>query len=290
MRLSLRNSGFSVFLLVLSGTQLGGCASLVSNAASGLADNLSIAILNQDDPETVRAGMPSYMLLMDSFVEGSPDDSAMLGAAANLYASYGAIFADDEGRASRLTARARDYAHRGICVEYVAACKWRELNYDDFVATLGDLTRQHADAVYVYSFATLVYLRAHSSDWNSLAELPQAEALLKRYLEISGDSASGSAHMYLGVILTLLPPAMGGKPEEARQHFEKAIALSGGKDLGAKIEFAKGYAKLLYDRELHDQLVNEVLDASPYADGLTLTNVMAQKQALTLRIEADDYF
>jgi hypothetical protein len=96
--------------------------------------------------------------------------------------------------------------------------------------------------------------------------------------------------MYLGVILTLLPPAMGGKPEEARQHFEKAIALSGGKDLGAKIEFAKGYAKLLYDRELHDQLVNEVLDASPYADGLTLTNVMAQKQALTLRIEADDYF
>ena len=290
MRPPLLNSRFSVLLLVLSGLQLGGCASLVSNAASGLADNLSTAILNQDDPETVRAGMPSYMLLMDSFVEGSPDNSAMLGAAANLYASYGAIFADDEARASRLTARARDYAHRGICVEYVAACGWRDLNYDDFVATLGDLTKRHADAVYVYSFATLVYLRAHSSDWNSLAELPQAEALLKRYLEISGDSASGSAHMYLGVLLTLLPPAMGGKPEEARQHFEKAIALSGGKDLGAKIEFAKGYAKLLYDRELHDQLVNEVLDASPYADGLTLTNVMAQKQALNLRIEADDYF
>jgi hypothetical protein len=72
---------------------LSGCASLISNAASGLADNLSSAILNQDDPETVRAGMPSYMLLMDSFVEGSPDDPAMLGAAANLYASYGAVFA-----------------------------------------------------------------------------------------------------------------------------------------------------------------------------------------------------
>jgi hypothetical protein len=52
---------------------LSGCASLISNAASDLSDNLSAAMLNQDDPETVRAGMPSYMLLMDSFVEGSPD-------------------------------------------------------------------------------------------------------------------------------------------------------------------------------------------------------------------------
>jgi len=262
----------------------------MSNAASGLADNLSSAILNQDDPETVRAGMPSYMLLMDSFVEGSPDDPAMLGAAANLYASYGAVFADDEVRASRLTKRARDYALRGICVTYVAACEWRELNYDDFVATLGGLTKKHADAVYVYSFATLAFLRAHSSDMNSLAELPQAEALVKRYLEISGDAPKASAHTYLGIILTIFPPSLGGKPEEAREHFEKAIEMSGGKDLGAKVEFAKGYAKTLYEKELHDQLVDEVLSASPYADGLTLANVIAQEEALKLRAEADDYF
>ena len=280
----------SSLALLLAVSMLSGCASLMSNAASGLADNLSSAIFNQDDPETVRAGMPSYMLLMDSFVEGSPDDPAMLGAAANLYASYGAVFADDEVRASRLTKRARDYALKGICVTYAAACEWRDLSYDDFVATLDGLTGKHADAVYVYSFATLTYLRAHQSDMNSLAELPQAEALVKRYLEISGEAPKASAHMYLGIILTIFPPSLGGKPEEAREHFEKAIEMSGGKDLGAKVEFAKGYAKLLYERELHDQLVDEVLSASPYAEGLTLTNVMAQEEALKLRAEADDYF
>lgn len=277
-------------LALVASLSLSGCASLVSNAASGLADDLSAAILNQDDPETVRFGMPSYMLLMDSFVEGSPDDPAMLEAAANLYASYGAVFADDATRAARLTKRARDYAHRSVCIVYADACGWRELSYDDFVETLGGLTEKHADVVYVYSFATLAYLRAHASDWNSLAELPQAEALVKRYLEISGDAAKGSAHMYLGIILTLRPPALGGKPEEAREHFETAIALTDGRDLGAKVEFAKGYAKLLYERELHDQLVGEVLDASPYADGLTLTNVLAQEEALKMRLEADDYF
>jgi len=290
MRPILQERKILVFLLMLTVSAAPGCASLISNAATDLADNLSSAMFNQDDPETVRAGMPSYMLLMDSFVEGSPDDPAILAAASNLYASYGHAFADDDARASRLTTRARDYAHRGICVVYVAACDWRDLRYDDFVATLDGLTGQHADAVYAYNFATMAYLLAHISDRNSLAELPQAEALVRRYLEISGEAAESAAHVHLGRILTLFPPAYGGKPEEARLHFEKAIALSGGRDLGAKIHFAKGYAKLLYDRELHDQLVNEVLAASPYADGLTLTNVLAQEEALSMRAAADDYF
>jgi hypothetical protein len=279
-----------MLLILLAGLATSGCSMFVARATDSFGTNLTSAILNQDDPELVRDGMPSYLLLMDSFVQGSPDNPAMLSAAANLYASYGAVFADDEIRASRLTSRARDYALRAMCESYADSCDWRQLNYEDFVATLDGLTEQHADTVYVYSFATLAYLRAHSSDWNSLAELPQAEALVKRYLEISGESANASAHTYLGVILTLRPPALGGKPEEARTHFEKAIALSGSRDLGAKIEFAKGYAKLLYDQELHDQLVNEVLGADPKADRLTLTNVLAQEEALQLRAEASDYF
>jgi tetratricopeptide (TPR) repeat protein len=281
---------FPSLLVAFAVAQLSGCSMFVAKATDSFGTNLTNAMLNQDDPELVRDGMPSYIILMDSFVQGSPDNPAMLSAAANLYASYGAVFADDETRAMRLTSRARDYALRAMCESYTDSCDWRQLNYEDFVATLDGLTEQHADTVYVYSFATLAYLRAHSSDWNSLAELPQAEALVKRYLEISGESANASAHTYLGVILTLRPPALGGKPEEARTHFEKAIALSGGRDLGAKIEFAKGYAKLLYDQELHDQLVNEVLDADPKADRLTLTNVLAQEEALRLRVEASDYF
>jgi hypothetical protein len=94
----------------------------------------------------------------------------------------------------------------------------------------------------------------------------------------------------MGILLTLRPPSLGGKPEEAREHFEKAIAMSDGRDLSAKVEYAKGYAKLLYERELHDRLLGEVMEASPYADGLTLSNVMAKEEAEQLMAEADDYF
>jgi tetratricopeptide (TPR) repeat protein len=277
-------------LLVVASLQVSGCATLVANAASKFGDNLSAAILNQDDPELVRAGMPSYILLLDSMLEGNPESPAMLTAAGSLYASYGAVFADDPVRANRLTSRARDYTTKGLCLDYEPACQWRGMVYDDLVASLAGVPEKQADALYAYGFAMLAYLRAHSSDWNALAELPQAEAIVRRYLELAGAAANSSAHVYLGILLTLRPPSLGGKPEEARQHFEKAIELSGGHDLSAKVEFAKGYAKMLYERELHDQLVTQVLAASPYADGYTLTNVLAQEEALRLRAEADDYF
>ena len=43
-----------------------------------MADNLSVAVLNQNDPETVRDGAPAYLLLLDSFLEGSPDDPDLI--------------------------------------------------------------------------------------------------------------------------------------------------------------------------------------------------------------------
>jgi len=269
---------------------LSGCASVMSSAASGLSDSVSDSILNQDDPETAKAALPTFMVLIDGFIRDNPNDPDILVSGATLYASYGAIFADDEVRASRLTTRARSYALRAMCESYSPACDWPDANYDEFVATLDGIDPKQSEYLYTYGFASVVFLRAHSSDWNSLAELPQIEALFSRYLDISGDEVNSAVYTYMGVLLTLRPPALGGEPEKAREYFEKAIALTDGRDLSAKVEYARGYAKLLYERELHDQLLNEVMAADPYQDGYTLSNVLAKEQAAILLAEADDYF
>lgn len=269
---------------------LSGCTMVISSAASGLSDSVSDSVLNQDDPETAKAALPTFMVLLDGMVRDNPTDPDILSSTATLYASYGAIFVDDPVRASRLTTRARRYAHDAICESYTPACDWGDLTYDEFVASLDGLRPRHTEYVYTYGFASLAYLRAHSDDWNSLAELPQIEALFNRYMDINGDEVNSAVYTYMGILLTLRPPALGGEPERAREYFEKAIELTDGRDLGAKVEFAKGYAKLLYERELHDRLLNEVLAASPDYDGYTLSNVLAQEQARTLLAEADDYF
>jgi hypothetical protein len=262
----------------------------MSSAASGLADNLSAAVLNQNDPETVRDGAPAYLLLLDSFLEGSPDDPALLSAAAALYATYGTVFADDPARASRLTARARDYSTRALCESYRPSCDWSGMLFEDYQQTLPGLGAKHADVVFSHGLSSLAYIRAHSADYAAIALLPYSEALFVRYLEINDGSDDGAIHTYLGILNTLLPPALGGKPEEGREHFERAISLSGGTDLSAKVEYANGYARLLYERELHDRLLNEVMASDPEVPGSTLLNVLAQRQAVELLESADDYF
>jgi hypothetical protein len=279
----------SLALVVAAGGAVG-CASMISSAASNFADNLSAAVLNQDDPETVRDGAPAYLLLLDSMLEGSPDDPALLAAAANLYASYGAVFANDPDRARRMTNRARTYGIKGLCQSYSPSCNWKGMPFDQYESTLAGLGSKQAVAVYAYSVASLAYIRAHSDDWNALAELPHIEALLNRYLEIGDGQSAAAVYGYLGILATLRPPALGGEPEKGRQYFERSIDLTGGTDLGTKVEFARGYARLLYEREMHDELLREVLAADPYVPGYTLTNVLAQRDAIALLASANDYF
>jgi hypothetical protein len=279
----------SLALVMVAGGTVG-CASMISSAASNFADNLSAAVLNQDDPETVRDGAPAYLLLLDSMLEGSPDDPALLAAAANLYASYGAVFANDPDRARRMTSRARTYGIKSLCQSYSPSCKWKGMPFEQYETTLAGLRSKQAVAVYAYSVSSLAYIRAHSDDWNALAELPHIEALLNRYLEISDGDSAAAVYGYLGILATLRPPALGGEPEKGRQYFERSIDLTGGADLGTKVEFARGYARLLYEREMHDKLLHEVLTADPYVSGYTLTNVLAQRDAVALLASADDYF
>ncbi|PON13371.1 hypothetical protein C2W62_34705 [Candidatus Entotheonella serta] len=143
-------------------------------------------------------------------------------------------------------------------------------------------TRRMAKPSYAYSVAWLAYIRTHSDDWKALARLPHLEALLKRYLEIGDADNASTVYTYLGILATLRPPALGGEPEKGKQFFERAIELSNGMDLSAKVEYARGYARSLYERELHDQLLNEVLAANPNVPGYTLTNVLAQRDAVEL--------
>ena len=279
---------FLVFSLL--SVLLTGCSSLMSSAMNSLADNVNGAMLDQVDPETAKAALPTFIVLLDSALQSDPDDPETLASGANLYATYGAVFADEPVRASRLTTRARDYAQRAMCNTYQDACGWPGATHDEFVATLDGLGEKHAETLYSYGFASLAYLRAHSEDWNSLAELPKVEALLNRYLDLAGDDANSAVYTFMGVLLTLRPPALGGEPDRAREFFERAIELTGGNDLSVKVEYAKGYAKLLYERELHDRLLNEVMQADPDQKGYILTNVMAQEEARVLLADADNYF
>jgi hypothetical protein len=89
---------------------------------------------------------------------------------------------------------------------------------------------------------------------------------------------------------SFLPPAMGGKPELAKKNFEQAIEISDGSNLMAKLLFAEKYARLVFDKQLHDQLLEEVINANVEINESTLINSIAQHKARLLLAQSDEYF
>ncbi len=116
------------------------------------------------------------------------------------------------------------------------------------------------------------------------------ELIMQRVIELDETYKDGAAYLYLGTLATFLPPALGGRPDLGKQYFEKAVNLSRGKNLMVKVVFAKMYARMIFDRTLHDQLLKEVMAANPNVSGYTLVNTWAQIQAEELINSADDYF
>ena len=282
-----RSRLFRFLALLLVGLSLSACTSMVT---SRLGTNLTQAILNQDDPDTVRAGAPAFLLMVDGLVEGDPLNKRTMIAGARLYSAYAAVFVEDPERARRMSNKARTYARRALCLDRPQVCEVDQKSYNDLLPVLETVSYQDLPALYAYALSWALWIKTHNSDWNAVADLPKVEAMFERVVALRDEYENGQPHIYLGIIRTQLPPAMGGKPEEGRKQFEKAIAISGGLDLMAKVEYARRYARLVFNRELHDRLLQEVLAADPVQPGLTLTNVLAQRQAKELLETAADYF
>ena len=274
----------------LSVLMLGACSIIVSSATDKMASNLSHAILNNDDLATVKAGAPAYLLLLDSFIEGDPDNVKTLISAANLHSAYANVFIKDKTRAKRLTQKALDYSLRASCLEIKTSCHLEKMKFSQFEQVIQRFQKDDIDLLYTLGASWASWIENRSDDWNAAAALSRVTTIMQHVITLDENYNAGQAHLYLGVLNTLLPPALGGKPQIGKQHFDKAIAISKGKNFMAKVLYAEKYARLVFDQELHDSLLHQVLNSEPRIRNFTLTNILAQNTAKALLSSGKDYF
>jgi hypothetical protein len=278
-------------LLICLVLGLSACPGRVMNsAAKGVAEGLNRAISNHNDVVTVRDGLATYLLVVDGLIESNPENVDLLMAGARLYSLYSASFVADPARAKRLAARGHQYGQRVLCMELDDLCDAMSESFDSFIAELNDTNSDNVPVLYSAASAWASLIQANSGDWNAIADLPKVQAIMKRVVTLDETYDHGNAHLYLGVLATQLPPDLGGKPEIGRDHFERAIKLSEGHNLIAQVLYARQYARLVFDRELHDRLLGEVMSSPTDVGGLTLSNTLAKQEAERLLATADDYF
>lgn len=284
-------TGWTRIAAVTLALGLGACAAITEKAGGRLADSLSDGVRNARDAETVRTGLPAYLLLVDGFIHGDPGSASLLLAGARLYSAYAGGFVSDATRARSLADIGLDYARRGACVDRESFCSALSGNeFDRFEAELAKLGTDDLGDLYVLASSYAAWVRADPGDFARIAELPRIEALLRRVVALDRGHDHGNALAYLGVMNCLRPESLGGRPQEGQQLLAEAFTASDGRNLMAKVLDAEFCARLLFDQERHDTLLNDVLGTDPVAEDLTLGNVVAQDRARQLLISGKDYF
>ena len=125
----------------------------------------------------------------------------------------------------------------------------------------------------------------------AFTDISRIEPALKRVLELDENYFYGGPHRGLGVFYGSRTKLLGGKPEEAKAHFEASLNLTKGNFLINSLLFAKTYAVQNQDLELFERLLKQIIEAP--VDLLPeerLANEIAKLKAKALLDSMDELF
>jgi len=265
------------------------CSFFISSSTKQFSENLSSVIQNHDEPETVAAGIPAYLLMMETMLLQAPENASLLTSTASLYGVYAGMLVKDKQRKKVLANKAFNLSERMICLHDEKYCGISSLKNAEFEKLLNESNEDNIEALFHLGSAWASWVQTHSEDWNAVAQLAQVKAIMRRVIQVNEELQFASAHTYLGVMETIVPPAMGGNAEAAESHFKRASILAPNNLLN-KVYYARHYARAIYDQELHDKLLHTVINSSAEIQNLTLINTIAKAEARTLLANGEDYF
>jgi len=266
--------------------------------------------MSSNDPQTVMQALPAYLILLDGLLAGDPDDEELLKASARLMNAYAGLLGTQlammenqpheyqnqeqqqiiRTQQRKLNQKALHRMSRAICLYRENYCNLTSLRYAEFKTRVQSSSIDDVDMLYSLGAAWVSWLQVDSDNWNTMAQLPQIKIIMQTVVALDENWQHAGAHMYLGVLNSLLPGMLGGKPDTGNLHFEAVIRLTNGQNLMAKVLYAEYYARLVFDKNLHQRLINEVLNAKDSPPDLVLLNTLAREKAKVLKKSAEEFF
>ncbi|MBT8347219.1 MAG: TRAP transporter TatT component family protein [Desulfofustis sp.] len=270
-----------LFLLILAGIFLfaTSCTSLITSVAIKPAvSNLQ----KQSDIELVCEGASSYLLMIDSMIESDPDNRELLKIGAQSYAgSVAALQACDtpKERLKTLSDKSARYG-RTLLATMLPIDGGDQEKFESALEK-----RSSADADYLFwgSYGWLAWIEQQQGSPASMADLVTVERIMARLLELDETVEQGGPHLFFGVLFGSKPQMIGGDPERSRYHFERALEISNRSFLMAQVLYAATYGRMVFDQQLHDNLLKEALafDLDQVPDN-RLSNQIAKRRAQEL--------
>lgn len=241
------------------------------------------SLKQESDYELASRAIPGTLKTVEGFWIVHPENSTLRGILTEGYCQYGIGFVEDEWevalvqkdfekaayherRATNMFLRCMNYALMGL------GKKWQDglFGENDAVLKLVNSASSSQRTPLMWAAVGLGSMINHNKDNIELvAQAPTAKAMLLKVVEIDAkhppaDKALAALpHIALGLLYTAAGAQLGGDAAKATEHFQKALELTEGKFLLARVNFARKVGVMTQNRQLfHDELV-KVLQTDP---------------------------
>jgi hypothetical protein len=152
------------------------------------------------------------------------------------------------------------------------------------------MTRVDVPALYWTGVAWGGALTTTENPLARVGEIAIVRALFARALELDEGWESGAIHEAM-IAVEGMPVLLGGSPVRAKQHFDRAVALSNGQSAFAYLALATSVAQPAKDKAQFERLLKSAIavDVSQ-RPSIRLANLIAQKRAKSLLGRIDKLF
>ena len=160
---------------------------------------------------------------------------------------------------------------------------------DVYAAALASVAPEHVGLLYWTGAPWLASISVSKEDPERIGQLPEAAELIHRALELDETWDRGAIHELLVSLEPVLP--LPGGEERAREHYQRALELSGGTRAGLHVSLATAVSVPNQDREEFETLLGLALAIDPAEHPSDqLSNLYAQQRARFLLEHIDDLF
>ena len=273
----------------------------VSRMADALSSTAS-AFTRDNDPEFVRQAAPSTLKMVEMMLDESPTHPGLLMTACSGFTQYAYAFLqadadvsdpatqgarDLKTRGAAMYDRARGYCLRALEIRHPGAAKALQ---GDSKSLLASMSAPDVPALYWTGVSWGGALLLSSNPLLRIGELGTVRALLTRALQLDEGWQGGTIHEAM-IALESLPVLLGGSATRAREHFDRAVALSNGESAFAYVALATGVAQPAKNRAEFERLLRAAvaIDVSK-RPSIRLANLIAQKRARYLLAQVDKLF
>jgi hypothetical protein len=287
---------------------LGGCdvAKFTADSTAGLFTRAAPAFESYWDYELAGEAVPATIVQFEGILRVVPDNEAIISQLAQAYVAYayGWIEADAEELDFEGDMEQADAQRRRARTMYLRALdltrhRIRLYNEDVDVAVKGSVEeleewleaafveKKDAEMLLWHGYAWGSFINMSKDDMAAVADLAYAKAFVARSIELDPDYYNAAGYTFMGVATS---SEMAADMDEAKAWFEKALAATERRALQAQVNMARYYAVKTGDRNLFDELLDEVMEAHDPLPEARLANTMARERASMYIENADQLF